>query len=212
MKTRDPILSIILGIGLVLIGIGCEPPAKTGSLQINLTDAPGNYSKVVICFTEISVHLNQADNETEDNETEEMERSADNASGWIVISDEEQSFDLLTLQMSEGKFAPLADAELPTGKYTQIRLKITDGTDNESQPKTYLMLADDNETRHPLIVPSGTKSGLKLTGFGDFRVSEDNDTVIYLDFDAEESVHKAGSKYMLQPTIKVLTEEEFNQG
>ena len=192
MKTKTLIFATILSISLIFIGIGCGPVEKTGTLQINLTDAPGDYSKVVICFTEISVHKSLADNETaEDNETE-----------WFIISDKEQSFDLLTLQMSEGKFNLLGEADLTVGHYTQIRLKITDALDNESNPKTYIMLADDNETKYPLVVPSGTKSGLKLTS--GFDITADNDTVIYLDFDAEESVKTPGDKYHLQPTIKIL--------
>jgi len=56
--------------------------------------------------------------------------------------------------------------------------------------------------KYPLVVPSGTKSGLKLTS--GFEITADNDTVIYLDFDAEESVKTPGDKYHLQPTIKIL--------
>ncbi len=151
------------------------------------------------------------DNQTDDNSTDgdddgsdgDDDNSTDNAtddSGWIVISTDEQGFDLLKLQ--NGKFDLLAEASLDAGKYTQIRLKITDALDNNSEPKTYVKV---DGVKYPLVVPSGTRSGLKLTH--PFTITGDNETVLYLDFDAEKSVNQTGSGiYKLKPTIKVLTE------
>ncbi len=120
--------------------------------------------------------------------------------GWIIVSDEEQGFDLLLLQ--DGKFELLAEAELDTGKYTQIRLKITDELDENDEPKTYVVV--DGE-KYALTVPSGTKSGLKLTH--GFNIESDTETVLYIDFDADKSVNQTGNgEYKLKPTIKVMTE------
>ena len=39
-----------------------------------------------------------------------------------------------------------------------------------------------------------------------FTINSGDTTTITLDFDAEKSVHQAGSKYILKPTIKVIQE------
>ena len=134
----------------------------------------------------------EGDDDDTDNDTDDA--------GWIIVSDEEQGFDLLQLQ--DGKFELLAEAELDTGKYTQIRLKITDELDEFDKPKTYVMV--DGE-KYALTVPSGTKSGLKLTH--GFTIESDTETVLYIDFDADKSVNQTGNgEYKLKPTIKVMTE------
>ncbi len=232
---RAKIIGVCIALFLVVLygGLGCDTgQKKTGTLRLNLTDAPGQYEEVYITFTEVSVHRGEAqdnctDNATDnctalalnknngkgkdkDNQTDtddpddsDNQTGLDNQTdqeGWIVISDQEQGFDLLKLQ--DGKFDLLVEAELEAGVYTQIRLKITDGLDNESEPKTYVKV--DGE-KYPLVVPSGTKSGLKLVH--PFTITADNETVLYLDFDAEKSVNQTGSgTYKLKPTIKVLTE------
>ncbi|MCP4623946.1 MAG: DUF4382 domain-containing protein, partial [bacterium] len=161
------------------------------------------YEQVHITFTEISVHKANADNNTdiiidgEDNETDNTTEAAriqimaeDNettdGTGWIVISSDEQSFDLMELQ--DGAFDLLAEKELGAGKYTQVRLKITDENDAAGEPKTYVMI--DGE-KFELTVPSGTKSGLKLTK--GFTITADRETVLYLDFDAQKSVNQTGN-------------------
>lgn len=225
MRAKIIGLSIALLLVVLYGGLGCDTGQKTtGTLRLNLTDAPGQHEEVYITFTEVSVHRGEAQDNCTDNATDnctalalkkdndngngkgkdtDNQTDLDNATdqeGWLVISDQEQGFDLLKLQ--DGKFDLLAESELAAGVYTQIRLKITDGLDNESDPKTYVKV--DGE-KHPLIVPSGTKSGLKLVH--PFTITADNETVLYLDFDAEESVNQTGSgTYKLKPTIKVLTD------
>lgn len=151
------------------------------------------------------------DNRTDDNETDLDDDDVDNDTdtdddnetdkeGWIIISNAEQGFDLLKLQ--DGKFDLLARQELEAGKYTQIRLTISDGMDANGEPKTYVKV---DGVKYPLDVPSGTSSGLKLNH--PFTITADNETVLYLDFDAEKSVNQTGNgTYKLKPTIKVLTE------
>ncbi len=231
-KTISCLSAVIFCLGLFWLGIGCDQPypeGSTGSLIMNITDAPEEmarinpkkdtpedekYEQVYITFTEISVHKADADNETDysdddDNETDngtnmsfigimDNDNETDSDAGWIVISSDEQGFDLMQLQ--DGAFDLLAQAELDAGKYTQVRLKITDEDDEDGEPKTYVMIEGE---KHILTVPSGTKSGLKLTK--GFTITADNETVLYLDFDAEKSVHKTGNnKYQMKPTIKIL--------
>jgi len=185
-----------LVIGSFLFFISCDI-AGQGTLTINLTDAPGDYEEVYITFTEVSVHKAEAEGIDDDNATNGAGDNETEA-GWIIVSDEEQGFDLLTLQ--DGNFDLLAQSELDTGQYTQIRLKITDEMDENGELKTYVK-ADG--TKHVLTVPSGTQSGLKLTH--GFTIEADNETTLFIDFDADKSVNQTGAgNYKLQPTIKVL--------
>lgn len=187
MKTKIIIRIFSLIIAIICFGLGCNLAKRTGTLKINLTDQPGDYEEVYITFSEVSVHRGEG----QDNESD---------AGWIIISDEEKGYDLLTLQ--DGNFDLLAEADLAAGTYTQIRLKIDDGEDQNGDFKTYVKIGGE---KFPLIVPSGTKSGLKL--IHPFRIEADNETVLYIDFDADKSVKQTGNgKYKLRPTISVLSD------
>ena len=201
MKSKLSLVSVfVLLCGLLCFSLGCTPQG-TGTLQLNLTDKPAEeeYEEVFITFSQISVHRGEEqDYENDENNV--------NGGGWIVISEEEQGFDLLPLQ--DGKFELLAEEDLTDGIYTQIRLKIVEGDDENGEPKTYVMLDDE---KYPLIVPSGPQSGLKL--IHPFRIMAGATTVLFLDFNAERSVFKTGNgQHKLKPTIAVLSEFSYTQG
>ena len=191
--------SFIVLTGFLYAGSGCTKQGGKGVLTINITDKPAVYEAVFITFTQVSVHKAQGvDNDTDNDTDNGGDNATNDTNGWIIISNQEQGFDLLQLQ--NGEFTLLAKAKLAAGDYTQIRLKITDALDANDEPKTYVMV--DGE-KHPLVVPSGTKSGLKLVH--PFTIASDN-TTLYLDFDAEKSVNQTGNgAYHLNPTIEVLT-------
>ena len=83
----------------------------------------------------------------------------------------------------------MGSAELTAGKYTQIRLAIDDA-----------ILYIGNEST-PIKIPSGN---IKLVK--NFNIEENETTTLTLDFDAQKSVHEAGDKYIMKPTIKVIKE------
>jgi hypothetical protein len=200
MKTKIAIPIFLFCCGLLWFGIGCF--TQTGTLTINLTDQPASYDQVYITFSEISVHLGEDQDVTTAQEDDADADQDDN--NWIIVSTEEQGFDLLALQ--DGKFDLLASANLPAGIYSQIRLKIVEG--DAQNPKTYVQIG---EQKFPLTIPSGTSSGLKLTH--PFKVEAGAQTVLYLDFDAARSVHQTGNdQYKLKPTIAILSELDNTQG
>ena len=53
----------------------------------------------------------------------------------------------------------------------------------------------------PLKIPSGR---IKLVK--NFNIEDEETTTLTLDFDAQQSVHQAGSRYIMKPTIKVSVE------
>lgn len=80
------------------------------------------------------------------------------------------------------------------GTYSWVRLEVAD-----DQPG-YLELADG--TVHDLTIPSGAQSGFKLVG--GFSASINGPNQFVLDFDLRKSVHRAGRKYLLKPTLRLI--------
>lgn len=175
---------------LLLTGLlGCSGPdgVPLGTVRMRLIDAPAAIQAVHIEVTEVSVH--PADGLSGQAARDGLPAGAD--TGWEIVTDQTVTYDLLTLR--GGTFATLAEALVPVGNYTQIRLKI--GKDSN--------VVVDGVT-HPLVVPSGAQSGLKL--IHDFTVTPNAAANLTLDFDAAKSVSQTGDgTWHLKPTITVTS-------
>ncbi len=149
---------------------------STGSLKVQLTDAPGYFEKVNITFSEITANLKTGDE------------------NWIVINNQPQTLDLLTL--SNGVTSLLGEKQLDPGQYGQIRLKIT---------KAEVVVKG---TVYSLDVPSGATSGLKL-GSG-FTIEPGITTELIVDFDAARSIHTMGQNqgYKLNPMLRLIAKAQ----
>lgn len=172
-------LPLVLLCAVMLVGCSddsTEPEhAARGELKLLLVDAPAVYDAVNIVVTEVSVH---------------EEDAADSSSGWVVVNSTTQTYDLLTLM--NGASAVLGDVHLDAGHYTQIRLKLADSC---------TVVVDGVE--HPLEVPSGTQTGLKLNH--PFEIEPNTLYELTLDFDANRSIHVTGNgTYKLSPVIRVI--------
>ncbi len=110
----------------------------------------------------------------------------ENAS-WITVFEGSKTLDLIELQDVE---AVLGEEELEVGRYTQIRLYIA-SAEGEI----------DNDTVN-ITVPS---NALKLVG--NLEVEEDTTSIATIDFLVDRSLIKAGDKYILKPTIKLITKK-----
>jgi hypothetical protein len=168
----------ILTLGLLII-VGCEKnttsvanqTSKT-SLKLYLTDSPATmYDSVNITFSEVSVHHD---------------------SSWITLMDTLMTVNLLDL--TNGHTILFGSADVPSGHYTQIRLKIRDA---------YVVI--DGQKRS-MTMPSGATSGLK---FGpEFTVSEGSSYQMVVDFDVHRSIVRMGPRfhtrgYKLKPRIRI---------
>ncbi len=109
--------------------------------------------------------------------------------GWYTIVNVSKTFDLIALQNVTDL---LGEKNLSTGKYTQIRLNITEANitiNNSGKIAVY-----------NLKIPSNKVKLIKS-----FWIYENETTILTLDFDVYESIHKAGKdKYIMRPTIKVI--------
>lgn len=153
--------------------------ATSGTLQVYLTDAPGDYESVWIDIEEVRIHVNDEDDIDEDDE------------GWITISDDPIRVNLL--ELTNGEFEVLGETELEEGMYSQIRLVL--GDDNE--------IVKDGVT-HTLDTPSAQQSGLKLNV--NTQIEGGEVYTLLLDFDASRSIVEAGNsgKYLLKPVIRTV--------
>lgn len=168
-------LSFVAIVAFAVILTGCDvfgssEPA-TGRVIVHLTDAPLDE------FAEVNVTISRVEL-----------IGADGTDGH-VLSDEEQVFDLLTLQ--NGITAQLADQEIPEGTYAQLRLIVADEAD--------VLLNGGSR----VLIPSGQQTGIKVT-FPAFTIAEGDLVELTADFEVNESFVKAGQAdfYIFTPVIK----------
>jgi len=171
-------ISFLVLIILVSLIWGCNqqsatsPDDNTARLTIYLTDAAADYDSVIIHFSQISAHID---------------------SEWVTIQGEPQTVNLL--EWSNGKTLELGSADVPAGKYTQVRVIIDSAK------------IGVNSEVFPLDVPSGAKTGLK---FGpQFTIESGSTYELVMDFDACRSIVVLGPKknpkgYKLKPRIRMI--------
>jgi len=172
-------------------GGGSEsPPAATaqpqfGSISIRVTDSPVTSAKrVVVQFT--GLEIRPAGGGTPE-----------------VFDFTPRQIDLLALD-GGGSEVLLADEMLPAGEYESIRLKVNAGRNGSD---SFIEL--DDGSVHPLFIPSGNQTGLKLIrGFTIGAGSTHNFTI---DFDLRKSViHPPGlgDPYLLKPVLRMVNNLE----
>ncbi len=148
---------------------------NTAFLEVRLTDAPGDFEEVNIDIQDVEVNATDESN-----------------SGWTSISTNKGVFDVLKL--TGGIDALLGTAELPSGRISQLRLKL--GNSNSIRM---------NGDIRDLNTPSSQQSGLKLNVHVDLEPG-----VVYtimLDFDAARSIVATGNgQFNLKPVIRTIVE------
>jgi hypothetical protein len=179
-----------------LLGCG-HSGVPMGTVRVHLTDAPGDVQALHLRIVGVSVHRagGEADGDTAEVEGgghDSLDVEGHDDGGWETLSTDTTSVDLMTLR--NGVTEGLAVGVVPAGRYTQIRLRLAPGSD---------VVIDD--VAHPLVVPSGLTSGLKL--IHPFVVPAGGEVHLTLDFDAKTSVIETGAGvWMLKPTIRITSD------
>lgn len=184
----------------VLAGCGGGGSGRdaTGTLNLKITDSPVDEAeKVVVVFTGIelkprggaaySVEVSC----TEDPNTPE----ADCVNGHAYV-------DLLRLQ--DGVTLDLLrNRAVAAGEYEWMRLAVL--AERNNQAGSYIKMLDGSQ--HPLYVPSGAETGLKLVR--PFTVAQGGVTRLVVDFDLRKSVIDPpglADSYLLKPTLRMVDE------
>lgn len=171
------------GAALIVLAAACGLLAcnsesdNTAFLEVRLTDAPGDYEEVNIDIMEVEVNASDDEN-----------------SGWRSIETINGIYDILKL--TGGIDTLLGTAELPSGKISQIRLKL--GNNNSIKI---------NGDMINLTTPSAQQSGLKLNIHAELEPG-----IVYtllLDFDAARSIVTTGNgEFTLKPVIRTIVEAQ----
>jgi hypothetical protein len=124
------------------------------------------------------------------------------AAGWVTLLGQDRTVDLLSLQ--GGSFASLGVSSFPAGRVTQVRLELNAGGPNH-------IVTRDNKM-HPLEVPSGADSGIKINAGFDWPPCATG--MMTIDFDGKNSlaVHPRGGDgggdvWQLRPVINLRSVE-----
>ncbi len=155
---------------------------KTSTLQIRLTDAPTSLEEVNVEIKEVEVKIRETTRETP------ATGAIPETEGWVKMETNGRVYNLLELQ--NGVNEVLATVDLPTGVVEEIRLIL--GTNNSVR---------ENGVESPLVIPSGSTSGLKIKVDKALNASLETITI---DFDAALSVKKEGDRdFKLRPVIRL---------
>lgn len=174
MITRKLFLAVLL-ISTAFTFSGCKKDKNNGNFTVRMTDAPGPYQQVNVQILQVNVHL----------------ENTSNNDGWHSLPTNSGVYDLLALQ--NGIDTTIVNTSMiPSGDVTQMRLLL--GSQNTVMVDSII---------HPLKVPSGSQSGIKLNG--NIEVVSNATTSVLIDFDANQSVVLQGNgDYHLKPVIKVV--------
>jgi len=181
----------IASIYLALTGCSSDSTGS-GSLNLDITDAPiDSAAQVVVSFSGVTI-------KPENDFAYDIDFV--DADGNPDI----KTIDLLNLQGSASE-PLLINQTLNAGHYNWMRLKvISDKTTTQS----YIKLDDGSE--HPLYVPSGNETGLKLNQ--GFDISDGGAISFTIDFDLRKSVIAPSNNtdaYKLKPTLRIIDNENM---
>lgn len=170
---KNTILILCMALATVIF-YACQKSTDSTSsptLKVKLTDNPINAQQVNIDLREVRVNY-----------------KGDSTTGWTTLTTTAGVYNLLDFQ--NGADTTIATGAVPGGQVKEIRLVL--GNNNTIMVDSII---------HPLTIPSGSESGLKIKVGKNMSGSLDS---LVIDFDAALSIHETGNgKYMLKPVLKI---------
>ena len=200
-----------LALMLVCACGGGTSGSELAQLEVRLTDAPGDYTEVVVTIDNISVNTTQSSGFVD------LDLNTEIGLGGAVIDVDKDNGTITVnlVELTNGANILLATGSLPGGTIEQIRLHLIEATVDGTQ--TPWVVEDvPGAVREALKVPSGFQSGIKIVP-RNVDVPNGNLTSITLDFDAARSVVALGNRgnpnrgydFLLKPVIFVLESESL---
>ncbi len=176
---------------------GCQPSQDNGTVVLSITDAPvdaSNIDGVYITISDIQYKASTAAAE----------------SGWQSFGDFQGPKQINLLDLTGGLTSLLGTLALPAGHYNQIRFLLDaplEGGTAPSNPGSYVSF-NDGTASAPLFVPSGAQTGYKAVG--PFEVPANGTVKLTADFDVRKALQSTagGTRYLLQPVIRLAVEDE----
>lgn len=179
-------------------GGGSSVVVPQGSVDVSLTDGPGEYDHVYITVKNIWFHSEAG--------------AGPGMSGWIRFPlAAPVTVDLLSLSNGVVGSPVWKDLKLPAGEYRQIRLVLAPSDPSILHPLTQTAvdngMSSNNEvvigaTHYPLRVPDA-RNGIMLNG--DFRVNPAGKLKLAIDFDAGHDIvdidRNGSTEYILKPRL-----------
>jgi hypothetical protein len=194
---------LTLFLALLVAFAGCDSTNTgasddTGTLRVLLTDAPGDFLAAVVTIEQVYLQAEEGDDDPEDGRT--------------ILSDDQVTVDLLTLQNEV--LAIVENEEVPAGTYHQLRLVISGGfieVEDEDGGSTIYASSDAYaaaqgvEADGRLQMPSYAQSGLKIVLPDDLAEIADEEQIVLIDFNVAESFgQQAGNSgmWVMRPVVR----------
>lgn len=188
--TKATVIYWVLGLAvLIILGAGGYWFVQNGNLgasSLAQQETKDDYGRVVISITDGGVDVKSL-NSLEMTVSQIKLHSA--SEGWMTISANSQTFDLLELKNS-GKLVLAASAKVAEGIYDKIRVRI----DN-------VVVTEKGKERVKASLPSS-----EVLIDNDIHVSKNATTNATLDFIADSSVHTTSKgEFIFAPVIEIET-------
>ncbi|MEW5801648.1 MAG: DUF4382 domain-containing protein [bacterium] len=212
MKSNKSLYAVIMSVLLIAAWGGCQAHEDSGSsvnADLSSADPGGEYREEDSDTTESSFGF--LDLGITDTPVDELSAIVVQFTGVEIQTEggnrlqfnfeKPRQIDLLALHGSDSDLL-LDHQKLPAGRYNWIRLNVTE--DGVNGPGSYVSLPDG--TAHPLVIPSGDQSGLKLNN--GFNVAAGDTASFTIEFNLRKSVHRpsppSSGKYRLRPTLRLV--------
>jgi hypothetical protein len=172
-----------------------EEDGGSTTLQMHLTDAPGDVTKANVLIESVSI---VPEEDTSNGDSTDV--------GVSVLSEEGFEVDLTQL---EGEVDTLLGTlDLEAGTYSQVRMITADPENFDVRYET----AQGDTAQANLKIPGGEQTGIKVNFGSPLAVDGSIDTVdVTLDFDVKESFISRGpdgqtSDYNFKPTVQATVD------
>jgi hypothetical protein len=177
----------LITLATILAGCDGQSPNSTTSFSVRLKDAPGDVQHAFVTISEVDLV---------------------GSGGTQVLSQAPTTVDLLTLATTA--MTLVQDVEVPSGRYSQLRFKITGAClsvdDGNGGSQVYATTGFDSSVcgtgpAQTLQSPSYAQSGLKVTLTGDALELTGPEKIVQVDFDVTQSFGHEASGWVMHPVV-----------